>query len=391
VTTQSAAKASTQVVLLTPEGRAAVATLLVEGPRANALVGELFHPANGRPLAKQPLLKILFGRWQSSQTGEELIVCRRDEMRIEIHCHGGRAAAGAIVDSLVERGCRASDWRQWVRESTPDPIRAAAHVALASATTERAAAILWDQASGALRRALDEIAALVAARDVPQSLARIDALAEYAALGQHLVKPWQVVLAGRPNVGKSSLINSLVGYQRAIVHATPGTTRDVVTAAAAIDGWPVELADTAGLRASADPLEAAGIQLARDHLAAADLVVLVFDASRPWSSDDETLAGAWPRAVCVHNKCDLLGPHQRSAARRGGLVTSALGGEGIDQLERAIGGRLVPQAPAAGAAVPFLAGQVAALARVREAVQSGEWAAANGLLARADAWSGQPC
>jgi tRNA modification GTPase len=377
------APSATQVVLLTPEGRAAVATLLVEGAQATSLVCELFHPANGRPLDEQPLLRIVFGRWQSRDSGEELIVCRRDVNRIEIHCHGGRAAAGAIIEALVQHGCRAGDWRQWVQASAADPIAAAAHLALAQATTERAALVLWDQASGALRRALDEVAASLSAGDARLSLARVEALLEFAGLGQHLVKPWQVVLAGRPNVGKSSLINSLVGYQRAIVHATPGTTRDVVTAAAAIDGWPLELADTAGLREDADPLEAAGIQLARDRLAGADLVVLVFDAGSPWSSHDEALVRAWPLAVCVHNKCDLFDPRESAAANRPpGLFVSALSGEGIDQLEREIGVRLVPHAPPAGAAVPFLTSQVETLAKIRAALRTGQLAAAGELLAR---------
>ncbi len=358
---------ATEVVLLTPEGRAAVATLLVEGPQATALVGELFHAANGRPLERQPLLRIVFGRWQSNDSGEELLVCRRNENRLEIHCHGGRAAVAAIIEALVQRGCRAGDWRQWVQASVADPLAAAAHVALAQATTERAAVILWDQASGALRRAVDELAALISAGDAQLALARVNVLLEFAAVGQHLIKPWNVVLAGRPNVGKSSLINALVGYQRAIVHVTPGTTRDVVTAAAAIDGWPVELADTAGLRLGADPLETAGIQLARDRLSEADLVVLVFDAASPWSSDDEALLREWPLAVCVQNKCDLISPSERMAARRVGLYSSALRGEGIDDLQRAIGARLVPQSPPAGAAVPFLPSQVEVLARIREA------------------------
>ena len=90
---------------------------------------------------------------------------------------------------------------------------------------------------------------------------------------------WRVVIAGPPNVGKSSLINAMAGYERAIVSPLPGTTRDVVTLTTAIDGWPVQLADTAGLRASDDELESAGVKLAGAALAAADLVILVCDAT----------------------------------------------------------------------------------------------------------------
>ena len=104
-------------------------------------------------------------------------------------------------------------------------------------------------------------------------------LARYAPLGRRLTAPWRVVVAGPPNVGKSSLVNALAGYQRSIVAPTPGTTRDVVTTRLAIDGWPVELADTAGVREATDALETQGVRLAREATAAADLCLWVLDAS----------------------------------------------------------------------------------------------------------------
>ncbi|MBI3837280.1 MAG: 50S ribosome-binding GTPase [Planctomycetia bacterium] len=379
----------TQVVLLTPEGRGAVASLLVEGPLALQVVGELFHPASRRSLAEEPCGKIVFGRWQSPEVGEELVVCRRDT-GIEIHCHGGRAAAAAISASLTERGCRTVPWRQWMAESTRDPIEAAAQIALADATTERTAAILWDQSTGALRRALDAIAAQLDAGQPEQARCGVDTLLDYSALGRHLVTPWQVVLAGRPNVGKSSLINALLGYRRAIVHDTPGTTRDVVTAATAVDGWPVQLADTAGLHVSADPLEASGIRLTQNSLAAADLAVLVFDAGMNWSADDEGLASSWPEALRVFNKCDLLTANTTPGTRPPGLYVSALRGEGIHEMEREIATRLVPQVPARGAAVPFTATQVRSLEQIRAALAARDPATARQLLARAESW-GDAC
>jgi small GTP-binding protein len=135
-------------------------------------------------------------------------------------------------------------------------------------------------------------------------LDKIAALLDTARWAKHLVSPWHIVLAGLPNAGKSSLLNALVGYERAIVFAQPGTTRDVVTAAAAYDGWRWELRDTAGLRATDDPLEAAGIERTDAMLAASDVTVLVIDGTRPWS-ESETLRRAHPRAICVRNKSDL--------------------------------------------------------------------------------------
>ncbi len=96
---------------------------------------------------------------------------------------------------------------------------------------------------------------------LPSPVAHLDAVLRWTDLGTHLATPWRVVLAGAPNVGKSSLINALLGYGRAIVFDQPGTTRDVVTADAAIEGWPITLADTAGLHDASDATESAGIAL----------------------------------------------------------------------------------------------------------------------------------
>ena len=247
-----------------------------------------------------------------------------------------------------------------------DPIAAAALAALADARTERTAAILLDQYHGALRRAMDEIRQDIDRGNDASARQRIDALLARARLGEHLTRPWSVVLAGRANVGKSSLMNALAGYGRAIVHHSPGTTRDAVAFATAIDGWPVELCDTAGLRAAGDAVERAGIERARERLAQADLVVLVADRSVPWSAEDQALVEQWPASVLVHNKCDLpAAPGDRPA----GLSTSALGGEGIDVLLETIGRRLVPDPPPPGAAVPFSSEQVEMVQRCWQQVR----------------------
>lgn len=373
--------------MLTPQGRGAVASLLVEGQLAAKVVGALFYPASGQPFDKQPCEKIVFGRWQSPATGEELVVCRRDAERVEIHCHGGHAAIRAIIATLAEQGCHEVAWREWVRQSTADPITVAARLALAAAPTERVAAILWDQYTGTLRRALDLMASHIAAGDAHSALNQVEALLAWSALGCHLVEPWKVVLAGRPNVGKSSLINALLGYERAIVHHIPGTTRDIVTGAAAMEGWPVELADTAGLHASTDPVEAAGIRLARSRLATADLVVLVFDASEAWSDEDQALAIGWPGALQVHNKCDLVG----AGARAAGLYVSAKTGEGMDAFHREIARILVPQPPPEGQAMPFAPQHVEALRQIRAALSANQMAAADQLLADRRRWASEAC
>ncbi len=368
-----ASRSPTHVVILTPPGRGAIATILVAGPAAIDTVSRLFHPASGKRLAQQPVDRIVFGRWGST-AGEELVVARRGDERIEIHCHGGEAAPAAIVASLIAEGCVSMPWREWLRASSADPIAAAAQIALADAHTERTAAILLDQYTGALGRELGEIERLLASGGPRAEIeARIQQLLDSAPLGLHLTRPWQVVIAGPPNVGKSSIVNALVGYQRAIVFDSPGTTRDVVTASTAVDGWPVEISDTAGLRASCDPLEAAGVELAQNRMATADAIVLVFDLSEPWNREHSELSSevlsAANRAgsaitILVHNKCDLAQPHVHD--RPTGLLTSAVTGQGIPDLVHQISRRIVPDLPPPGAAVPFTAEQVAWLSSSRQ-------------------------
>lgn len=351
---------SPNVIQLTLPGRGAVATLRIEGTGAIEAVQMHFVARNKQPLSSCPIDRLLVGHFGGEQ-GEEVVVRRCTDDAVELHCHGGLAAVSAIEDALMAIGCRRLDWRDWTSRHETDPFAAAALSALADARTERTAAILLDQYHGALHRHLVEIRrAIEQGRD---DLARqqIGTLLDRAELGRHLVRPWRVVLAGRVNVGKSSLINALAGFGRAIVHHTPGTTRDAVTLTTAIDGWPVELCDTAGLRVGGDAIEAAGIELACQRLAQADLVVLVFDGSVPWSADDQRLLDDWPNALVVHNKCDLPTPPD---VRPAGIAISALENRGIAELLDAIAGRLVPNPPPAGAAVPFAPDQIEALKRL---------------------------
>ena len=148
-----------------------------------------------------------------------------------------------------------------------------------------------------------------------------------------------MAIVGRPNVGKSSLFNRLVERDRAIVTATPGTTRDLVTERVSLDGIPVELIDTAGLRDSADEAESIGIKKSREAMSEADIVLLVLDATAALTEEDEaTAAGLAGRPfLIVINKEDL--EHPKSKIRESALQvvgTSALTGSGIPELRRAI-------------------------------------------------------
>ena len=363
-----------RVVRLTPPGRSAIASIAVGGAcgaELVTLIERFFQSASGRSLVESPLGKIVFGRWGSGDSGEndengekvgeEVVVARISETNIEVHCHGGAAAATAIVNDLCSAGAKETDWREATQSE--DPIRDAARLALAKARTERTAGILLDQYHGALRSALEQAIDEMERGDVAAADARLAALLDRATVGLHLTEPWQIVLAGPPNVGKSTLINAIVGYQRAITYAQPGTTRDVVTATTAIDGWPVELSDTAGLRAATDPIEVAGVSRAEAKLASADLQLLVFDLSQAWTEELDRLIERWPQAIVIHNKSDLESApvDGTSEGRPTGHVISAQSGEGIDALLALITNHLEVGKLEPGDALPFTGDQVRAI------------------------------
>jgi tRNA modification GTPase len=328
-----------------------VASLRIEGAAGLNLVSGQFIARGARPLGEIPLRQIVVGHLG----GEEVVLSRLSDDVIELHCHGGSAAVTRLEELLVGRGCRKIPWQDWAARREADPFAADALIALAEARTTRTAAVLLDQYHGALGKAIQQIEAARQAGDAAAVRTQTDALLAHAATGLHLTRPWQVVVAGRPNVGKSSLVNAIAGYQRAIVHNLPGTTRDIVGIQTALDGWPVEISDTAGLHAAGDPIEQAGIELALNKIAAADLVVLVFDASMPWTVADQDLFESHGAALLVSNKSDLPavpGPHPAAVS------VSAATSAGVDDLCQAIARRLVPLPPPPGEAVPFLAEHV---------------------------------
>lgn len=366
------------VVQLTPPGRGAIATLLVHGPGALEAVESVFQAAGGQTLRASQPERLLFGH-VGGPNAEEVIVQRRSDRSVEIHCHGGHAAVRMVQGLLAQRGCRPMPWQTWAASQCHDPIQAAALLALPEARTLRTAAILLDQYHGALRRSVERIRGLLAAEELANAYAELKRLLARASLGRHLTRPWQVALAGPPNVGKSTLLNALLGFQRAIVDPRPGTTRDVISATTAVGGWPVEFLDTAGQRPTECPLERAGIALAEQRLASADLVILVLDATGgDWQGRDQLLA-KWPEAMRVYNKCDLLESPDRMVWQ--GVPVSAIRGDGIRTLLEAVVKRLVPYPPDPGEGVPFEDSQVQWLQRVAAAISAGDLKAALALLA----------
>jgi tRNA modification GTPase len=366
-----AQQSSCFVCLLTPPGRSAIATLLVDGAGATEQVARLLRPNSGKRLEDVPLAQIVVGRLlpEDGIFGEEVVVCRRGPQRVEVHCHGGRAAAATITQSLVSAGCREASWQDRVVDLERGQIAAEARTALALARTQRTATILLDQYDGALTSAVDKIAEQLQQGRQTHALRDLKILLARSSVGERLTEPWRVVVAGRPNVGKSSLVNALLGYQRAIVYEQPGTTRDALTALTAVDGWPVELIDTAGVREGQDEIERAGVRLAQEQMAHADLVVLVSDLCDVWSDEDEAFRSTLSAPLLVHNKSDVVSPKDN---RPDGLTTSAVTGAGIDQLLAAMGKRLVPDPPPDHAAIPFTQRQKTLLRQARDTVERGD-------------------
>jgi tRNA modification GTPase len=312
--------------------------------------------------------------------GDEVvaIVFEGDPPYVEIQCHGGKAALDLVVDALCEAGCQGVSNEVLASEIAPSPIRAAALLDLTQAPTLRAAEILLDQTQGALDAELDELRHEIK-HSYREALERLDRLCTRGDVGIRLISGWRVVITGRPNVGKSRLLNALAGYKRAIVDATPGTTRDLVTALTAFDGWPIELIDTAGVRETLDPLEQSGIGLALGQLETADLALQLYDVSEPLQPQDEAMLAGQGRSLLVANKADLppawdIGDFKRSDKPI--LAVSAERGDGLDALIAAVVQNLVPMVPEPGAGVPFRPEQLGQIENARKALLEGDRARA---------------
>ena len=356
------------VRIMTSEGRGAIAVMRVWGENAVSVVDAAFRSARGKSLAESSAGRLRVGRAGLGQ-GDEVVAVRLDTAipSVEIQCHGGAAAVASVVAALEAAGARRWEGGELDPGSGDDPIGAQALEDLSHASTLRTAEVLLDQAQGTLRHELVRLSAELECSG-ESALAGLNALIRRAAVGLRLIPGWKVVIAGRPNVGKSRLFNALAGFARAIVDPTPGVTRDVVTLRTAFGGWPVELADTAGLRRTGDAIESMGIARARRAQEGADLVLLVLDRSEPLRPEDRELIELTEGALLVANKSDLppaWHPHELSRVGPSIATVSAERGEGIAELIAGIVGRLVPDPPGPGDAVPFRPDQLDALIAAR--------------------------
>lgn len=367
----------TITAISTAPGRAAIAVVRASGPKVGQLIectigGSLperrptlrwlRHPETGDPVDR---VLATYYRGPNSYTGEDML---------ELSCHGGPLGPQLVLDAVLAAGARLAEPGGFTRRAylngKLDLLQAEAILDLVdgrSAVQHRAALHHLD---GGLSRRIEELreaiirceALLVYEIDFPDEdqgpvppeqidiaagdvAARIDRLLETAAEGELLREGALTVIAGRPNAGKSSLLNALCGVERVIVTEEPGTTRDAVEALVSLGGYPFRLVDTAGLGHATGKVERLGIEVARRYLASADIVLFCAEAGRPLSVEErgflaEVQAGA---ILLVRTKVDLTsagGADAAEALELPQVCVSTLTGEGLgalrDHLVRAV-------------------------------------------------------
>ena len=360
----------TIVAIATAPGRGALAIVRVSGPRASDIGRQLVRPwpQDARHATLAHVLDT------QGHVLDEGVVVRYEapasftgEDAVEITSHGGAMAPAAIAAAFVSAGARPAEPGEFTRRAVLngklDLLQAEAVGDLVDATSLPAQRTALSQLDGGLSRRIgalrEQILGLeaLAAYDIdfPEEddgpipadrilaatknvIADLTQLLTTAPVGEVVREGAVVVIAGPPNVGKSSLFNALLGRRRAIVTEIPGTTRDALEAVSEADGWPIRLIDTAGLRETTERVEQIGIEVSREYLQRAD-VVLVCDETLAGLAEARDVVSRLSQApiVEIRTKADLAAPDER---RDGAVHVSATTGDGIPALARAIAGAL---------------------------------------------------
>jgi tRNA modification GTPase len=348
-------------------GEGSVSIVRISGPEAETIGRNLFQAPGQQPWESH---RVLYGHVCDPASGERvdealLLLMRAPrsftrETVVELHCHGGLISVQRVLELVLSSGARRALPGEFSQRAflngRLDLTRAEAISELVTARSRRAAQLAMAGLDGGLQvrisalreRLLDQLAELEARVDFEEDLPPLDGDAVAAELlavrealeqlvadgerGQLLRDGLRVAIVGRPNVGKSSLLNRLSCSERAIVTDLPGTTRDLVESELVLQGVPLTLLDTAGIRATTDRVEQIGIERSRSALQAADAVLLLFDLSAGWCGDDAALRDLVPEGVpvlVVGNKADqLAGP----APPQADVCISALTGAGESEL-----------------------------------------------------------
>ncbi|GBC78490.1 tRNA modification GTPase MnmE [bacterium HR08] len=378
------ASEDTIAAISTPPGRGGIGIVRLSGPRAREIARTVFHPkAKGAPHeAPFPPRRATLGEIRDPQTGDlldEAIATffpgphsYTGEDVIEFSCHGSPIVLRRVVEVLLECGARAAGPGEFTLRAflngRIDLTQAEAIRDLIEAQTVTQARVALRQMQGSLSRRLqplrqtlmDVIVQMETAvefveddivtesrasllRRLEAVIAQLEEIASHYRTGRLVREGIHIAIIGKPNVGKSSLFNRLLERERAIVTEIPGTTRDMLIEMASIEGIPIHLVDTAGLREATDRIERLGIERSRQAIADADLVLVVLDGSRPLEGEDRLVleeTRSVPRLIVI-NKRDLperLDPESVRALTHEAPICyiSALTGQGVNELRRQI-------------------------------------------------------
>lgn len=378
--------AENRYAFLTGAGKAAIGVAWFGGPGAVELLQRCFRTSAKTRLSLSPAGAIVYGRWRFFESGEtieeDVVVLKRGPVDYEVHVHGGEQSRACLRRSFEATGFVELPSNDWLRRQSACGLSAAVMSELLHCQTERAARLLLGQEQ-AWKDALQSLHQLIKHQDGGQLARYAGEILSRKRLAEHLTKPWRVVLAGLPNVGKSSLINAICGFERAIVHNAPGTTRDVVTQQVVIDGWLFEIADTAGQRTAEGEIEQAGIERAQRVWQDADCRVEVRDASRRTGEVEFAID---PMAdLVVANKVDL--PEAEPQASE--LPVSARTGEGLRQLQAALVQHILPEGCSPNGPLPIAEPMIESLAELQQAGEGSDWSIAAGAFMRLAEFCGQ--
>ena len=353
-------------------GEGSVAIVRISGPQAEGIGRQLFAAPGQQSWESH---RVLYGHVVDPASGERvdealLLLMRAPrsftrETVVELHCHGGLVAVQRVLELVLAAGARRALPGEFSQRAflngRLDLTRAEAISEMVTARSRQAAQLAMAGIDGGLQRRLgalrsrllDQLAELEARVDFEEDLPPLDAVAVVAELeavraeleqlvaearqGELLREGLRVAIVGRPNVGKSSLLNLLSRRERAIVTDLPGTTRDLLESELVLEGVPLTLLDTAGIRPTSDRVEQLGIARSREALAAADAVLLLFDLTVGWTPEDDELRQLVPDGAVLllaGNKLDVAGQvvGDQAGLAPAHLAFSALTGAGRDQL-----------------------------------------------------------